>query len=116
MRHRVLVDSSLLVLAAAAVLATVLPIPEVRPFLVIAAALVLPGAAIVTRLRVQEPIATAALIISLSLAVDTAGALLLVWTGSFHPGALAADIVGASSALIFIDLCTGTAQLRGRLT
>lgn len=113
---RVALDCALLALAASAVAATLMPLPSVRSYLIFAGAFLLPGGAIVTRLQLRDPLTIGSLMIGLSLAIDTAGALGLVWSRWYHPVYLAAGLVAISSTLIVVDLGIRLATLGGRHT
>ena len=99
-----LVDLALLALAAAAATAIAASIEPVRPFLALAAAAVVPGGALLTRLRVDDALTAVSLAIGLSLAIDIAASLALVWTGWWQPELLAFVIGGLSAALLIEDI------------
>lgn len=91
----------LLVAAAVVVLADLHP---VRPFVLVAAATLVPGGAIVTRLRTGDGLTDLALAIGLSLAVEIAASLALTWTGWWHPAAAALALGAVSLWLLASDL------------
>jgi CHASE2 domain-containing sensor protein len=101
---RALSDLALLTLTLAAALAVVANATPVRPFVVFAAAVLVPGGALLTKLRTEESITDLALAMGLSLAIDIAGSLILAWSGWWHPVALAIALGAASSALLLADL------------
>lgn len=103
-RLRVLCDLGLLGLLAAAATVVTGDVQPVRPFVVFAAALLVPGGALLTKLRTGESITDLALTVGLSLAVEVAGGLILAWSGWWHPVTLAVVLGGGSSALLLRDL------------
>jgi hypothetical protein len=107
---RVPLDCGALALAAGAFLASVVPLPSVRAYLIFAAALLLPGTAIMTRLHLGDLLATVSLAIGLSLAIDVAAALILVWSGWYHAAVVAAGLVVLSSGMIVADLGIGISR------
>ncbi len=101
---RIMLDIALLALLAAAVAAVVADVQPVRPFVVFAAACLVPGGAILTRLRTGESLTDLALAIGFSLAVDIAGSLLLTWSRWWHPEMLGIVLGAGSIALLASDL------------
>jgi len=101
---RVVPDLALLVLAAAAALVVAADLQPVRPFVVFAAACLVPGGAILTRLRTGEPLTEVALTFGLSFAVEIAGSLVLTWSGWWHPEALWIALGIGSVGLLVSDL------------
>jgi CHASE2 domain-containing sensor protein len=97
-------DVALLALLVATVFVVLEDAQPVRPFVVFAAACLVPGGAILTRLRTGEGMTDLALAIGLSLAVEIAGSLALAWSRWWHPEALAIVLAGASAALLLSDL------------
>lgn len=104
MSRRALVDWALIALVICAAGAAALPLPEVRPFLVAAAAFIVPGAAALTLVDFREPLLAAALSVALSIAIAIIGSLILVWTELWHPVALAIALGSASVVLLFTDV------------
>lgn len=104
MNQRVLIDWALIALAIGAATAAAVPIDGVRPFLVLAAALIVPGAAALTLLDVDELLPAAALAVTLSIAIDVIGALILAWTELWHPAAFAIALGAASIGLLLSDV------------
>ena len=100
---RALVDLALLALIGATV-AAILASSPARPYVVAAAATLVPGGALLTRLRIGDGLTDLALAVGLSLAVDIAGSVALAWAGWWHPEALAIVLGGASAALLLGDL------------
>jgi O-antigen biosynthesis protein len=102
---RAIADIALLALIAVAAIAVVAPVDPVGPLVVFAAACLVPGGALMTRLNVADDLATTAgLAVALSLAALTAGSLALAWAGWWHPKLLALLVGGASGALLATDL------------
>jgi GT2 family glycosyltransferase len=102
---RAIVDVALLALIAVAAIAVVAPIDPVGPFVVFAAACLVPGGALMTRLNIADDLATTAgLAVALSLALLAGGSLALAWAGWWHPKLLALLVGGASGALLAADL------------
>jgi hypothetical protein len=104
-RSRVVLDASLLGLAAlAAVFIIAFPDSPARPLCVFAAAIFVPGGAVLTRLKVRDPAAFVGLAIALSLALETVISLALVWSRWFEPNVLGLALLAISLPLIAIDL------------
>ena len=101
-RTRIIVDAGLLAIVACAALSIVASLDVVRPFAVLAAFCLVPGGAILTRLSVDDPVTGVALAFGLSLTLDVAASLVLVWTGWWHPELLAI-VIGAASAVLLLD-------------
>jgi hypothetical protein len=91
-------DLALLLLLAAAVIAAVANLTTVRPELVIAAATLIPGWSLLSRLPRTDVLTSAALAVALSLALEIAGSLILGWTHWWHPEALGAVLAAGSAA------------------
>jgi hypothetical protein len=104
-RSCVAADSLLLLLAAATVAVCLLQSHgAARLLLVLAAACLIPGSALLTRLPVEDVVEACGLAIGLGLAIETAGALVMVWTGWWHPFGWAIVLGTAACALLAIDL------------
>jgi hypothetical protein len=104
-RSRVVLDGALLGLAALAfVFVTAFPNSPARPLCVFVAAIFVPGGAVLSRLKVRDPAAFVGLAIALSLAIETAISLALVWTRWFEPNALGIALLAISLPLLAIDL------------
>jgi hypothetical protein len=99
-----LADSGLLVLLCGAVLSATLEISPIRPFLAVAAAILVPGGAAMTRLRTGDLLTEGAFAIGFSFAIVTIGSLLLAWTGYWHPETLAAVLASIALFLLVWDL------------
>jgi hypothetical protein len=103
--RRAIGDALLLALASASVAMRLAGASgAARLVLVFVAACLLPGAALLTRLSVQSTLERCALAVGLSLCVEAAGSLAMIWTGWWHPDAWALALVVASCALIAVDL------------
>jgi hypothetical protein len=116
--RRVIGDVLLLALASASVAVCVAGASgAVRLVLVFVAACLLPGAALLTRLRIQSTLERSALAVGISLCVEAAGSLAMIWTGWWHPDAWALALVLVSCALIAADLAASlrTAVALGRV-
>ncbi|WP_239334669.1 hypothetical protein [Frankia sp. CiP3] len=98
-------DLALLALAVMAGIAVVAPSGPARPVLVLLALLLLPGAAVLTRLDTPDPLTWLGLAIVLSMAVDAGTSLVMLWSGLWHPMVLGAVLAAASMAALIIDLC-----------
>ncbi len=109
---RARIDIALLGLCGLAALGIAGALGPARPFVVLLAALFVPGGAALTLLEVSEPLSAAALAIGLSLALEIAGSLAIVWTTFWHPVVLALVLGAASVALLTRDL----ARLAPRLS
>jgi hypothetical protein len=101
---RVLYDLALLALLAAAMLVVAVSLQQLRPFVVLLAACLVPGGAILTVLGRREALFDLALAIGLSLAVEILGSAVLAWLGWWHPEVLAGVLGGASVVLLVGDL------------
>jgi hypothetical protein len=104
MSRRALVDLALILLVMCAAVAAAIPIGTVRPFLVFAAALIVPGAALLTLMDVREPLLAVAVAVAVSIAIDIVGSLLFVWTDFWHPAALAIALAAVSVGLLLGDI------------
>jgi len=104
MSRRSQAQAALVGLVACTAIAVVVPLGTVRPFLVLAAALVVPGAAALTLLDVGEPLVELAVAVALSIAIDLLGSLALVWSEFWHPAAFAAALGTASVGLLLTDI------------
>ncbi|WP_239346661.1 MULTISPECIES: hypothetical protein [unclassified Frankia] len=97
-------DLALLALAVIAGIAVVAPSGPARPVLVLLALLLLPGAAVLTRLDTPDPLTWLGLAIVLSMAVDAGASLVMLWSGLWHPMVLGAVLAAASIAALIVDL------------
>lgn len=99
------VDAGIIALAVAAAASTQIEAGSpVRAVLVFAAFLLVPGWAIVSLLDSGPPVAMLGLAIGLSLGVDVAGSLVLVWTGRFDVLVLTGIVGTVAVALLITDL------------
>lgn len=110
--HRAIFDLLLLTIAAAALVACVADLGAARPLLLLGAACLLPGGALLALLPVDENLERLAIAIGLSLAIETAAATVMVWTGWWHPFGLAAVLGILGSGILLLDL--GRIALAGR--
>lgn len=98
-------DGLLLVLAAATVAVCLLQSHgAARLLLVLAAACLIPGSALLTRLSVEDTLEAFALAIGLGLTIETVGALAMIWTGWWHPLGWAIALGALACALLAVDL------------
>lgn len=103
--HRQTFDICLVVLTAAAALVIALDINgPLRWLLVTPAVLLVPGAAIVPALELEDIWAFAGMTVVLSMAVGTAAATLIAWIGWWQPQAIAAVIALVSCAGLLYDV------------
>lgn len=104
-RRCAIADGLLLVLAAATVAVCLLQSHgAARLLLVLAAACLIPGSALLTRLPVEDVVEACGLAIGLGFAIETAGALVMVWTGWWHPFGWAIVLGAVACAVLAIDL------------
>jgi hypothetical protein len=104
-RRCVTADGLLLVLAAVTVAVCLLQSHgAARLLLVLAAACLIPGSALLTRLPVEDAIEACALAIGLGFAIEAAGALVMVWSGWWHPFGWAIVLGAVACAVLAIDL------------
>ena len=75
-----------------------------RLLLVLAAACLIPGSALLTRLSVEDTLEAFALAIGLGLTIETVGALAMIWTGWWHPLGWAIALGALACALLAVDL------------
>ncbi|HEV2973940.1 MAG TPA: hypothetical protein VGX69_02960 [Solirubrobacteraceae bacterium] len=104
-RRCVTADCLLLALAAATVAVCLLDAHgAVRLLLVFAAACVIPGGAVLTRLPVEDVLEAFGLAVGLGFAIETVGALAMVWTGWWHPFGWAIVVGVGACATLVLDL------------
>jgi hypothetical protein len=107
-------DGLLLVLAAATVAVCLLQSHgAARLLLVLAAACLIPGSALLTRLRVEDELEAAALAVGLGFTIEAAGALVMVWTGWWHPIGWVIVLGAAACTALAIDFCRSVTLARG---
>jgi hypothetical protein len=112
-RRRAAVDCLLLLLAAVTAASCLAdPHGTVRVLAVLAAACLIPGGALLTRLPVEEPFEAVGLAVGLGFTVEAAGALAMLWIGFWHPVAWALVLGGVACAMLAIDLRAVAATLR----
>lgn len=75
-----------------------------RPLLVALAACLIPGAALLTRLPAQDPLEALALMVTASLCIEAIGALVMIWTGWWHPVGWALILTAGAGAAFALDL------------
>jgi hypothetical protein len=75
-----------------------------RGIVAFAVLLTVPGAAILTRMRDIDPLVALLSAVILSLTVETAVALIMIWTGWWYPAAAAAALLAGSCAVFVHDL------------
>jgi len=101
----ILLDVSLVGLMLLAATLCLLDAPSVPRVLVLVAAAVLgPGGALLTRLRVDNAAVALGLAACLSFSIEIAGSLIMAWAEWWHPVALAAALGGASLILLITDI------------
>ncbi|WP_322761758.1 hypothetical protein [Frankia sp. Cr2] len=105
-------DLALLALAVMAGIAVVAPSGPAQPVLVLLALLLLPGAAVLTRLDTPDPLTWLGLAIVLSMAVDAGTSLVMLWAGLWHPMVLGSVLGAASMAALIVDLRLQPKQAR----
>jgi hypothetical protein len=104
-RGRTAADAALLALIAlSAVTAGVGAHGAPRLLPLLAAASLVPGGAAITLLPVRDPLVALALAIGLSLAIEAAGTLAMIWTGYWHPAGWAILLACAAGVLLAVDL------------
>jgi uncharacterized membrane protein len=104
-RRCVTADCLLLVLAAATVAVCLADTHSIaRPLLVLAAACLLPGGALLTRLPVEDELEALGLAVSLSFCIEAVGTLAMIWTGWWHPFGWALAPVAAACVMLVLDL------------
>jgi hypothetical protein len=98
-RQRARFDAGLLVLAVLAAAAALLAFDPVRPWLVFAAMLLVPGGAALTLLDLDDLPTVLGLAVVLSLAIDAALATFVLWSRWWHP-----EIVGGVVGVLCVAL------------
>lgn len=107
------VDALLLALAAATVVVCLLQSHgAARLLLVLTAACLIPGCAVLTRLSVEDELEAFGLAVGLGFTVEAFGALAMVWTGWWHPFGWAIALGAVACALLAIDLRHNVATIR----
>jgi uncharacterized membrane protein len=106
-------DGLLLVLAAATVAVCLLQSHgAARLLLVLAAACLIPGGALLTRLPVEDELEAFGLAVGFGFTIEAFGALAMVWTGWWHPFGWAIVLGLVACAVLAIDLRRNVAMIR----
>lgn len=103
-RQRIAFDGALLALLSLAAVAVVGDVPLLRPVSVLLAMLLVPGGALLTRLRVDDPASATGIAIGLSVAVEIVLAAAMAALHLWHPWALAAGLAAPATLLLAVDL------------
>jgi hypothetical protein len=112
-RRCVTADCALLVLALATVAVCLLSAHgPARLLLVLAGACLIPGGALLTRLPMEDVLEAVGLAVGLGFSIEAAGALVMVWTGWWHPYGWAIALVGAACVMFVLDLRRNLATVR----
>jgi hypothetical protein len=85
-----------------------------RPLLVLASVCLVPGCAILTVLRVKDPLEGVMLAAVLGISILTAATLPMIWTGWWHPTEAAVAIAVGAALLLLLDLFRNLGELRRR--
>jgi glycosyltransferase involved in cell wall biosynthesis len=97
-------DAGLVALIAAAVAVALAPAPAgIRIAVMLVAACLVPGGALVRYLQLEFGASWVAIAAAVSLALEVAGSLALVWTGWWHPEVLAIGLAAVSALVIVVD-------------
>ena len=102
-----LFDLGLVMLVITAMLIVAVDAEPVRPFAVLLAACLVPGGALMTRLRTGDGLTDLALAVGVSFAIDIALSLTLVWSGWWHPEAAGFALGLASLIVLAQDILRG---------
>jgi hypothetical protein len=106
-RRRAAFDcAALLGLALSVVVCVVPALATARPAILTLGFCLVPGCAMLTRLDVDGIAEAAALAIVLGLSLLTAGSLVMVWTGWWHPFGWGVAVAVASACLLLVDLAS----------
>ena len=106
-------DGLLLVLAVATVAVCLLQSHgAARLLLVLAAACLIPGSALLTRLSVEDELEAFGLAVGFGFTIEAFGALAMVWTGWWHPFGWAIVLGLVACAVLAIDLQRNVAIAR----
>jgi hypothetical protein len=115
-RRCVIADCFLLVLAATTVVVCLLETHSTaRLLLVLAAACLIPGGALLTRLPVEDVLEAFGLAVGLGFTIEAAGALVMVWTGWWHPFGWVIVLGAVACAVLVLDLHRNVVTARGPL-
>jgi hypothetical protein len=103
--RRTAIDCLLLALAATAIAVSVLGAGGTAPLLlVLGATCLVPGGALLTRLPADDLLSAFSLAVGLSFCIEATGALVMIWTGWWHPVGFSFAIVALASAMLVLDL------------
>ncbi|HEY5287846.1 MAG TPA: hypothetical protein VIJ50_12140 [Solirubrobacteraceae bacterium] len=106
-------DAALLVLAAATVAVCLLQSHgAARLLLVLAAACLIPGGALLTRLPVEDALEAFGLAVGFGFTIEAFGALAMVWTSWWHPFGWAIILGAISCAVLTVDLRRNLVMVR----
>jgi hypothetical protein len=83
-----------------------------RLLLVLAAACLIPGGALLTRLPVEDAVEAFGLAVGLGFTIEAFGALAMVWTGWWHPFGWAIVLGTVACAVLAVDLRRSVAIAR----
>jgi hypothetical protein len=104
-RRCFIADCLLLILAAVTVAVCLVDTHSIaRLLLVLVAACLIPGSALLTRLPGEDVLEALGLAVGLGFCIEAAGALAMVWTGWWHPFGWALALVTAACVMFFLDL------------
>ena len=82
-----------------------------RLVLVLLTACLVPGAAVLTRVSVRDPLEGAALAVGLGLTLEAIGTLGMIWAGFWHPEGWALFLGVTASLALAIDLRRNAAAI-----
>jgi hypothetical protein len=104
MRDDTRVQSLLLALGFVVLALAVLDVRSpLRPVLTLAFFCVAPGAAIVPRLRIGDPLLAASVVVGISVVVSMATAMAMLWAGVSSPVAGAAAVLAVTAAALALS-------------
>jgi hypothetical protein len=112
-RRCVTADGFLLLLAFATAAVCLLQAHgAARLLLLLAAACLVPGSALLTRLPMDDMLEAAALAVGMGLTIEAIGALAMIWTGWWHPFGWAIALGAVACAVLALDLRRNAAIAR----
>ena len=104
-RRSLTADALLLVLAVATAAACLIDTHgTARLLLVLAAACLVPGGALLTLLTVEDVLEAVSLAVGFGFGIEAAGALAMAWTGWWHPFGWALVLVAGACVMLVLDL------------
>lgn len=113
MRDDTRVQSLLLALGFLVLALAVLDVRSpLRPVLTLAFFCVAPGAAIVPRLRIRDPLLAASVVVGISVVVSMATAMAMLWAGVSSPAAGAAAVLAVTAVALALAPAPGREELR----